>query len=57
LTPPGAPSGLALAAGAMLFVIGREVIPESHGDGHSTLATGGLVPGFVVMMMLDTALG
>jgi zinc transporter, ZIP family len=51
------PWGLALAAGAMLFVIGREIIPESHDQGHSTLATTGLVAGFVVMMMLDTGLG
>jgi len=51
------PWGLALAAGAMLFVISHEIIPESHRQGHEAFATGGLMIGFVVMMVLDTALG
>jgi ZIP family zinc transporter len=51
------PWGLAMAAGAMLFVISHEVIPESHRQGHEASATGGLILGFVVMMVLDTALG
>jgi ZIP family zinc transporter len=51
------PWGLAAAAGAMLFVISHEIIPESHRKGHESWATGGLVSGFVVMMVLDTALG
>jgi ZIP family zinc transporter len=50
------PWGLAFAAGAMLFVISHEVIPESHRRGHETPATTGILAGFVVMMMLDTAL-
>ena len=50
------PWGLAIAAGAMLFVISHEIIPESHRTGHETWATGGLVAGFVLMMLLDTAL-
>jgi ZIP family zinc transporter len=50
------PWGLAAAAGAMLFVIGHEVIPESHRQGHEARATMGLMLGFVVMMTLDTAL-
>lgn len=50
------PWGLAFAAGAMLFVISHEIIPESHRQGHEHFATGGLVVGFVVMMLLDTAL-
>lgn len=50
------PWGLALAAGAMLFVISHEIIPESHRKGHEAYATGGLMLGFVVMMVLDTAL-
>ncbi|RYZ01484.1 MAG: ZIP family metal transporter [Comamonadaceae bacterium] len=50
------PWGLALAAGAMLFVISHEIIPESHREGHEAFATGGLMLGFVVMMLLDTAL-
>jgi zinc transporter, ZIP family len=51
------PWGLAFAAGAMLFVISHEMIPESHRQGHERYATGGLMIGFVLMMMLDTALG
>ncbi len=51
------PWGLGFAAGAMLFVISHEIIPESHRKGHEALATGGLIVGFVLMMMLDTALG
>lgn len=51
------PWGLALAAGAMLFVISHEIIPESHRKGHESWATGGLMIGFVIMMLLDTALG
>ncbi len=51
------PWGLAAAAGAMLFVISHEIIPESHRQGHESWATGGLMGGFVVMMLLDTALG
>ncbi|MDB5732559.1 MAG: zinc/iron permease [Variovorax sp.] len=50
------PWGLALAAGAMLFVISHEIIPESHRQGHEAYATGGLMLGFVVMLLLDTAL-
>ena len=50
------PWGLAMAAGAMLFVISHEIIPESHRQGHEAHATGGLMLGFVVMMLLDTAL-
>lgn len=51
------PWGLAFAAGAMLFVVSHEVIPESHRQGHERWATTGLLLGFVVMMMLDTAMG
>ncbi len=50
------PWGMALAAGAMLFVISHEVIPETHRNGHETPATFGLMGGFVMMMFLDTAL-
>lgn len=50
------PWGLAMAAGAMLFVISHEVIPESHRQGHEASATTGLMLGFVLMMLLDTAL-
>ena len=51
------PWGLGFAAGAMLFVISHEIIPESHRKGHEAWATGGLMLGFVLMMLLDTALG
>ncbi|MCQ9617087.1 ZIP family metal transporter [Paenalcaligenes niemegkensis] len=51
------PWGLAGAAGAMLFVISHEIIPESHRQGHEAYATVGLMLGFVLMMILDTALG
>ena len=50
------PWGLGAAAGAMLFVVSHEIIPESHRRGHETLATGGLVAGFVGMMLMDTLL-
>ncbi|MFG5778365.1 ZIP family metal transporter [Comamonas sp. J-3] len=51
------PWGLGFAAGAMLFVISHEIIPESHRQGHEFHATTGLMLGFVLMMVLDTALG
>jgi len=51
------PWGLAFAAGAMLFVIGDEVIPEAQYLESGKLATIGIVIGFIVMMFLDVALG
>lgn len=51
------PVGLGLAAGAMLFVVSHEVIPETHRNGHQTTATIGLMTGFALMMVLDTTLG
>lgn len=51
------PVSLGLAAGAMLFVVSHEIIPETHRNGHQTPATLGLMGGFAVMMFLDTALG
>lgn len=53
---PLLPWGLGFAAGAMLFVISHEIIPESHRQGHEAYATAGLLVGFVLMMVLDTAL-
>ncbi len=50
------PVGLGLAAGAMLFVVSHEVIPETHRHGHQTTATMGLMVGFALMMVLDTTL-
>lgn len=51
------PISMGLAAGAMIFVVSHEVIPETHRNGHQTPATLGLMAGFGVMMFLDTALG
>ncbi|MDF1539881.1 MAG: ZIP family metal transporter [Candidatus Thorarchaeota archaeon] len=51
------PYGLAFAAGAMVFVVGDEMVPESHAAGNARLATWGLMVGFVVMMMLDNIFG
>ena len=54
---PLLPWGLAFAAGAMLFVIADEIIPESHKRGYQREATFGLIAGFVIMMLLDTIFG
>lgn len=51
------PWGLAFAAGAMLYVISGEIIPETHEGGREQLATLSLVGGFVLMMVLDVVLG
>ncbi len=51
------PIGLGLAAGAMIFVVSNEVIPETHRNGNQRFATIGLVVGFALMMTLDTVLG
>jgi ZIP family zinc transporter len=48
---------LGLAAGAMLFVISHEIIPETHRRGYEHLATFSLIAGFIVMMILDASLG
>jgi ZIP family zinc transporter len=50
------PFGLAAAAGAMLFVIVNDVVPESHRSGNGMYASVALVFGFIVMTILDTAL-
>jgi ZIP family zinc transporter len=51
---PILPWALAFAAGAMLFVVSDEIIPESHRKGFEREATFGLIAGFVIMMLLDT---
>ena len=51
------PLGLALAAGAMLFVVSHEVIPETHGEGHETPATVALMVGFALVMVVDALYG
>ncbi|MGD6934539.1 MAG: ZIP family metal transporter [Candidatus Bathyarchaeia archaeon] len=45
--------GLAFAAGAMLFVVSDEMIPESHRKGFERQATFGLIAGFVLMLFMD----
>src|SRR5690606_1637519 len=55
---PLLPLGLAFAAGAMLFVISHEIIPETHHHkGYETSATAGILAGFTAMMLFDTVLG
>lgn len=54
---PVLPFALAFAAGAMIFVVVEELIPEAHQGGHGDLATAGALIGFTVMMSLDVALG
>lgn len=54
---PILPYALAFAAGAMIFIVVEEVIPESQKGGNTDLATMGLIAGFIVMMCLDVALG
>ncbi len=51
------PYALAFAAGAMIFVVAEELIPEAQSEGNTHLATGGVILGFAVMMTLDVALG
>ncbi len=54
---PILPYALAFAAGAMIFIVVEEVIPESQSGGNTDLATMGLIIGFIVMMILDVSLG
>ena len=53
---PMLPYALSFAAGAMVYVVVEELIPESHQEGNVDLATVSLMGGFVVMMVLDVAL-
>ena len=54
---PILPYALAFAAGAMIFVVVEEVIPETQQDNNTDIATLGFIAGFIVMMSLDVALG
>ncbi|MCF6335307.1 MAG: ZIP family metal transporter, partial [Spirochaetales bacterium] len=54
---PMLPYALAFAAGAMIFVVVEEAIPESSAAGNTHIATLGAMVGFAVMMTLDVALG
>lgn len=51
------PFALAFAGGTMLYVIGDEMIPETHSHGYERLATYSLLAGFVLMLVLDAYLG
>ena len=51
------PWALAFSAGAMLFIISGEIIPETHSADNKNLATFSLLGGFVIMMVLDTVIG
>ena len=54
---PLLPYALSFAAGAMIYVVAEELIPESQAEKHSDIATIGVMVGFAVMMTLDVALG
>jgi len=57
LAEPILPYALSFAAGAMIFVVVEELIPESQRGGNTDLATGGAMIGFAAMMVLDVAFG
>lgn len=57
LVTPVLPYILAFAAGAMIYVVVEELIPEAQSGPHSNIGTVGTAAGFVLMMVLDTALG
>lgn len=54
---PILPYALAFAAGAMIFVVVDDLIPEANQSGNQKLATFGVIVGFIVMMVMDVALG
>ena len=54
---PILPYALSFAAGAMIYVVAEELIPESQAEKHSDIATIGVMVGFAIMMTLDVALG
>jgi ZIP family zinc transporter len=54
---PILPYALAFAAGAMIFVVVEELVPEAHRGKNGDIATMGLMIGFTIMMVLDVALG
>ena len=51
------PYALSVVAGAMIFVVVEELIPDSQTNGNTDVATLGLMVCFVIMMILDVALG
>lgn len=54
---PALPYLLSFAAGAMIYVVAEELIPEAQSGKHSNIGTIGVAAGFVIMMVLDVALG
>jgi ZIP family zinc transporter len=54
---PLLPYALAFAAGAMIFVVVEEVIPETQLENNTDIATLGFIGGFIIMMSLDVSLG
>jgi ZIP family zinc transporter len=54
---PLLPYALSFAAGAMIFVVAEELIPEAYAEGNDHIATAGLMFGFALMMVLDVGLG
>lgn len=54
---PILPYALAFAAGAMIFVVIEEVVPEAQQDKYTDIATMGFIGGFIIMMSMDVALG
>ena len=57
LIVPVLPYLLSFAAGAMIYVVVEELIPEMSGEPHSNIGTIFFAVGFVIMMILDVALG
>ena len=57
LVVPILPYFLSFAAGAMIYVVAEELIPEAHSGEHSNISTIGLAIGFIIMMILDMELG
>jgi ZIP family zinc transporter len=51
------PYALSFAAGAMIFVVAEELIPEAYKEGNDHIATSGIMLGFALMMMMDVGLG
>ena len=54
---PAMPYLLAFAAGAMMYVVVEELIPEASNGQHSNISTIGFAVGFVLMMLLDVIMG
>ena len=57
IVTPALPYILSFAAGAMMYVVVEELIPQSQADAHSNMGTVGAALGFVLMMILDITLG